>query len=428
MRPIRLTGILLLAVASACSDEPPAKAADPAPAAPVTVGPTTDTELAIAGATNSNVSLAAHGSEVVAVWAATVGEATNIYAAVSHDAGATFATPVRVNDHDGDARVSGEQAPRVALGTDVVVAWTSKIDGHSLVRMARSTTGGTSFQPTTTLHALTLTGARGWVSVAIDDAGAVHAVWLDGRDAMAGMTHPAGAAVSHDMHGGMRQDVFEATWRADGTHTETRLATNVCFCCKTSVSVGPRGSVFAAWRNIYPTNLRDMAVATSSDAGQTFRAPVRVSEDHWQLDACPEDGPSTTVTADGVVHIVWPTLIGETTPRKAIFYSESTDGGKTFAPRARVDDDNPASGSAHPQMVARPDGVVIVWDEVVDGHRAVRTRDRVTTGASAFGSIATASGSAPATYPAVATTTEGSVIAWTTASGNGSRIVVRRAK
>ena len=41
---------------------------------------------------------------------------TDVYAAFSRDGGASFGAPARVNDVDGDARVSGEQAPRVALG------------------------------------------------------------------------------------------------------------------------------------------------------------------------------------------------------------------------------------------------------------------------------------------------------------------------
>jgi hypothetical protein len=64
---------------------------------------------------------------------------------------------------------------------------------------------------------------------------------------------------------------------------ESPVAANVCFCCKTSVTTGPRGVVYVAWRHIYPVNLRDMAVASSTDGGRTFSQPVRVSEDGWQL-------------------------------------------------------------------------------------------------------------------------------------------------
>jgi hypothetical protein len=61
----------------------------------------------------------------------------------------------------------------------------------------------------------------------------------------------------------------------------------VCFCCKTAIASGPDGSVYVAWRHIYPPNVRDMAVARSTDGGRTFAPPVRVSTDGWALDGAP---------------------------------------------------------------------------------------------------------------------------------------------
>src|SRR5262249_23659573 len=142
---------------------------------------------------------------------------------------------------------------------------------------------------------------------------------------------------SHAQHGSMRQDIYQAASRPDGTSIESAVATNVCFCCKTATAVAPDGATYAAFRNIYPVNLRDMAVARSDDHGTTFNTPVRVSEDHWQINGCPEDGPSIGVTSDGDVHIAWPTLLEGTDSRKAVFFSSSLDRGETFAPRMRLD-------------------------------------------------------------------------------------------
>jgi len=385
--------------------------------------------LAVAGAANTNVSLAAHGQDVVATWAATAGEATNIVAAISHDGGVTFHAPVRVNDVEGDARVTGEQAPRVAIGRDIVVIWTSKLGGESHVRLARSTDGGATYQPAITLHALHLTGARGWASIATDAAGVVHAAWLDGRDTMAGMTHAAtpGSGESHAMHGAMRQDIFEATWRPDGSRSEVRLAENVCFCCKTSISIAPSGAIYAAWRNIYPTDIRDMAVAASTDGGRTFTPPVRVSQDHWQIDACPEDGPSTVVTSDGVLHIVWPTLLEGPNPKKAIFYCWSTDGGRTFAPRVRVDVGDEGEAS-HPQIAAHGSGVVVVWESAHDGRHAVDAREipAARAGVVTPGRLSSPSGDGQDVYPAIADANGAAVIAWTRKAGDVTTIRILR--
>ena len=389
------------------------------------------------GMSSSGAAVASKGQRVAVTWVGEAAGATNVFAAISNDGGATFGDPVRVNDIDGDARAGGEQAPRVAIGDDIVVAWVSKRDGVNRVRLSRSTDGGRTFQSASTPHADALTGARGWASLALDAAQGVHVAWLDGRNAdathtMAGMDHHAASTATRAP---MRQDVFHAVRRADGSVGESPVATDVCFCCKTSMAVGPDGSVYVAWRHIYPTNLRDMAVARSTDGGLTFGPPTRVSEDHWQIAGCPEDGPSMAVDGDGVIHIAWPTLLPGTETRKAIFYSTSTDGGQTFAPRQRIDVDRDEVGggvilgAAHPQLMLANDRIVITWDDSANGARRVRlrrgTRDPRTNTAT-FTSPTVVSRSGTANYPAVANTSTALIVAWSEKQGPRSEVVVRR--
>src|SRR5260221_10421543 len=105
---------------------------------------------------------------------------------------------------------------------------------------------------------------------------------------------------------------------------------------------------FRRW-HVFPGGVRDIALARSADGGRTFQAPVRVSEDNWKIDACPDDGPAMTIDRRGVLHITWPTLVRDPdAQRMAIFESTSTDGGATFSPRARVD--AAAGGPAHPRI------------------------------------------------------------------------------
>ncbi len=393
------------------------------------VRPPTDTmslRLAVPGAANSGVSIAAAGQEVVVTWAATKGSTTDIYAAVSHDGGGSFEPTRRVNDTDGDARVNGEQPPRVALGRGIEVAWLSKGGGASRVRAARSMDGGRTFTPATTIHAEGLSGARGWQSLAVDRDGATHVAWLDGREAGAKRESPG--AEGHAKHAPMRQDVFQAVWRPDGTHDETAVATDVCFCCKTAVATAPDGATYVAWRHIYPTNLRDVAVARSVDGGRTFAAPVRVSEDHWQIDGCPDDGPSMAVDPSGVVHIVWPTLLQGDAPGKAIFYSFSTDGGRTFAPRMRVDDAR--SGAGHPQIAVGGDRVAVVWDQGSEQRgvfvREIASRSNARSWAPEMAAISALGAERAAFYPAVAATSTSIIVAWTKRADPASEIRVRR--
>lgn len=393
-------------------------AASTPPAAPVV-------RLGIDGLSNANVSIAAAGPGVVVTWAARGAESTDVYAAWSRDSGATFDKPVRVNDVPGDARASAEQSPRVAIGKGVHVAWSSRAGDMAVIRAASAPGPDHKFLPAASVHPDKLTGIRGWTSLAVDPRGALHVAWLDGRgDAPAGGASVTGGMKGHDA----RQDIYQAVRGPDGALREARIATDVCFCCKTAVAAGPDDQVYVAFRNIYPGSLRDIAVSRSGDGGRTFGTPVRLSEDGWVLDGCPDDGPALATDAAGVLHVAWPTQVSEKAGR-GIYYSYSTDGGRSFAPRLRLDE---GGGAAHPQIAAADGRAFVVWDEASAGApRRIRMRSiaapRAVGGAAAPGPVIALPTEAAATYPAVAATSEGAVVTWAETTGSQSNVVVARA-
>ena len=75
------------------------------------------------------------------------------------------------------------------------------------------------------------------------------------------------------------------------------------------------GRLVSAWRHVYEGNLRDIAFTESRDGGATFAKPARVSEDGWAINGCPDDGPALAADAAGGVHIAWPTVIPATSRR-----------------------------------------------------------------------------------------------------------------
>jgi len=114
---------------------------------------TSDVTLSVSGRASANVSLAASGTFVAAVWSASAPDGeTDIYAAASRDGGRSFSSPVRVNSIPGDARVNGEQPPRLALKDrsalppEIAVVWTTKGTAGSKLLSAASIDGGRTFQ------------------------------------------------------------------------------------------------------------------------------------------------------------------------------------------------------------------------------------------------------------------------------------------
>ena len=286
------------------------------------------TGLAVKGRSNATPSIASDGDVVAIAWgASTPAGATDVYASVSRDGGRTFGPPVRVNDVDGDARLNGEQPPRVAVrGTDVTVVWTTKSANGTKLVTSRSADGGRTFARAMLVPGGDAAGNRGWENAVADRNGRVYAVWLDHRE----LAQQDGAvAASHHDHAGAAQPSADATQKPDGVAMAQRsklylasldgavppraLTGGVCYCCKTALATAADGSIFAAWRHVYPGNIRDIAFTSSRDGGRTFASPLRVSEDKWVLEGCPDDGPAMAVDAKGRVHIVWPTLITEKT-------------------------------------------------------------------------------------------------------------------
>src|SRR5262249_9803663 len=145
-------------------------------------------------------------------------------------------------------------------------------------------------------------GNRGWHNAVADGKGGVYTVWLDHRE----LARDEGMATSHHEHaGGSKPDGVAMAQKSklfvaslDGAVPPHAVTGGVCYCCKTALAVGGDGAVYAAWRHVYPGNLRDIAFAASRDGGRTFSAPVRVSEDRWMLEGCPDDGPAIAIDAN----------------------------------------------------------------------------------------------------------------------------------
>jgi hypothetical protein len=183
--------------------------------------------------------------------------------------------------------------------------------------------------------------------------------------------------------------------------------------------------MYGVWRHVYPGDLRDMALTVSRDGGRTFSSPVRVSEDGWEFDGCPDNGPSVAVDASRRVHVAWPAPLDVKNPTAmSLFYATSGDA-RRFTPRVRI----PTEGNAgHVQILSADDGrPLIAWDESASGGRTVRFA-RVAATAGGAVTFEPASSVGAGKYPALAATSEGSLLVWSQSQAGGSVIAVRRVR
>jgi hypothetical protein len=374
---------------------------------------------------NSTPWVAASASFVAVVWGASAEGKGDVMLAVSRDGGRWFAAPVRVNAVVGDARISGEIPPRVLLspgrGGDpaVTVIWNAK-DGGTQIKIAQSSDGGRTFAAPASLQMPGAAGDRGWHAATLDARGALHAIWLDHRG-LAGDKAAGNGAGHKGEHDGVAMAQKSALYYASGSATgERELFRGVCYCCKTAMGTGPKGEIYAVWRHVFDGNMRDIAFTVSRDGGRTFAPLIRVNQDNWSINGCPDDGPAMAVDPSGTIHLVWPTVPNGA--GGAIHYASSRDG-VTFTPPVRV----PTLGApkpSHPQIAVDAMGrVMVAWDEVIDGVRKATVRALERRGVAAgFGPTIALDATEPAMYPVLAATERGWFAVWAT---GGPASVVR---
>jgi hypothetical protein len=314
------------------------------------------------------------------------------------------------------------------------VVWTAKGGSGTRLVSARSDDGGRSFARSTAVPGSDAAGNRGWESTATDRDGHVLAIWLDHRELAGGpsalMHHDGQAHTGHGDADGVARAQLSKVFigRLDGAGDARPIAGGACYCCKTALATGGDGSVYAAWRHVYPGNVRDIAFSLSRDRGRTFAAPVRVSEDQWVIDGCPENGPTMVIDQRNTVHLVWPTLVNRTTapvgPTLGLFYAATHDGHR-FPARQQIQTEGVPR---HPQIAAGPGGSLLVtWDEQLAGTRRVRAAEGVPDerGAVRWTHLEIA-GPERSEYPAVTALDAGFAVAWSSGSPNQSVIRFER--
>lgn len=379
--------------------------------------------LGVEGRNNDAVSVAAQGAFVATVWGASTAGGMDVFSAVSRDGGRRFSAPVRVNRVAFEARVGGEQPPHLVLipraGADpsIVVVWTAKGSAGGRLLSARSDDGGASFGASATVPGSDAPGSRGWASVAADVNGRVSVLWLDHRNTVSATAQPP-ASRPDPVAQAAKSQLYIAS--LDGRIAPRALTGGVCYCCKTALAATGYGRIIGAWRHVFPGNLRDIAMTVSRDRGASFTPILRVSEDQWAFDGCPDNGPSLAI--DGrTVHVVWPTPEDGKNPSvMALFHATSSDGA-AFSPRTRI----PTSGPAgHVQVLALGGGTVLLvaWEEMAAGVRVVKLARgiRERNGSLVFAAVGAPQ---PGKYPSLAVGRNGVVMAWTQPREGGGNVI-----
>ena len=324
------------------------------------------------------------------------------------------ATPTQVNPPSSEPD-SLHQAPGLTIGPhqEVFITW-ARADKHPAAEFAAdvmlsvSHDRGATFEPPRLVNDDGAPINHSFESLHAGADGIVSITWLDNRNKE---KSGAGIHFARSRDGGQ---TIEKNRTMDGM---------ACPCCRPMVTAAPDSSLWVAWRKTFAGNVRDIVVAHSTDAGQTFSAPTLVHKDGWVFPACPHRGPSIGFDRTGRVYIAWYTEGADEQPR--LFVATSDDGGKTFSTPVSLHTST-TSVPDQLRMAVHPDGVVIaVWEEITGVRKRTVMRISLDRGRS-FGPLQTLSDGAKAEYPTVAIHADGSVaISWTEHAWPNNRIVLR---
>ena len=277
--------------------------------------------------------------------------------ASSKDGGQTLSTPVTVTKEKLNLDWGPDARPKIVVdrADRISVAFSIFRDKafNGQVLHTRSVDGGKSFAE---LKPITPSNeSQRFEVVALDSDGSVFAAWLDKRNRV-----PAKQRGEKYDGAGL---FFAASRDGGATYSEAKLAAdNTCECCRLGLAFAGPGRPVVVFRNIFEGGVRDHAVVTFADPS-TPGEVRRVSEDDWQINACPHHGPSLSISAAGTYHVTWYT---NGKARKGLFYARSTDGGKTFSDPVAVGQAN--RNPTRPYVIEGPRGAAMVWKEF-DGEK-----------------------------------------------------------
>lgn len=281
----------------------------------------------------------------------------------------------RVNPNSGEATAWRGDPPTIAVGADktIYVGWTKivKTDAKSGTDLCLSVSrdGGKSFAAPVKVNDDIAPASHGMHSLTVGKNNAVYMAWLDERNvksAQRAKNFTGSDAEDSEIQfvkiyynsnqaennkKAEKQEVIEPNSEiffaasVDGGKSfspNLKLSSEVCPCCKTSLLAAPDGRIYASWRQILDGEFRHIAVASSADAGKTFSAPTIVSDDRWQINACPVSGAALAFGANDALDVAWFSAGAIGAP--GLYFSQSADGGKTFSPRGLISE-NAAAGT-----------------------------------------------------------------------------------
>jgi hypothetical protein len=313
------------------------------------------------GSAQPNLSLGDDGRLYLS-WIEPLGVGHALRFAVWEDSGWSAARTIAAGDN---WFVNWADFPSMAAARDgtLLAHWLAKSGSSTYaydIMLALSADGGASWSEPFSPHDDGTRTEHGFVTIVPRPDSSFEILWLDGREtAVDDDDRPSGSGV---------MTLRSARLDREGAITDGRLVDErVCDCCSTAAVLTQTGSIVAAFRDRFESEVRDIALARLETQG--WVAAGLIHDDLWEIAACPVNGPALTSTGAHMA-CAWFTAPQEGTVNVAF----SVNGGLSFGDPLRVDSGKPVGRVG---IVQLDDGTAVVsWLE----EGAVRLRWMAATG------------------------------------------------
>jgi hypothetical protein len=188
---------------------------------------------------------------------------------------------------------------------------------------------------------------------------------------------------------------------------------SVCDCCSTDAMRLDEGTLLVAYRDRTAAEVRDISLSRLEDSA--WSTPRSVRDDHWEIAACPVNGPALAGAGNRVV-VAWFTAAAGRPQVQAAF---SDDGGVTFGPASRIDDGDPL-GRVDVVMLDE-DSALVSWLEGSGDRARIALRRATRSGVSQTTFVADTSPARSSGFPRMVAAGGQVFLAWTS-RGEPSRI------
>ena len=295
--------------------------------------------------------------------------------------------------------VSGADFPTIAFMADgtMVVDWfvATNLQREAYnTNVALSRDAGKTWSKPVLLHKDRKERQHGFVAFVPTPEGRLGAIWLDGRK------------LDNDGFGDMGL-IYSSIGKDGSLGTEATLDGRVCECCQTAAAAVPGGMV-VVYRDRTGKEIRDISIVRYTNG--KWSAPEPLSNDNWEIDGCPVNGPAIASNGKNVA-VAWFTAPDE---KARVNVMLSTDGGKTFGKAVRVDDGN-TSGRLDVLSLSTG-GAIVSWVERGSAGSGSQVRLKQVEANGTAGASVTVSGAGlqPGSVPRIEQAGNEIVVAWTT--------------